>query len=283
MAQITEDELLQIANGYLLTAPPGEFNEVVSDVRQLVNNDALLNRTALNIFKQYNTEQMIQVTNGDHEVLITKSGEINETDYLDPRGNCVISFDHIKQLISSTRPITSELDATAEPFRRAIDDTISNYINEHYQNGTATVYGSSKGNDITITICISSSKFNPNNFWNGRFRSVWVVRFGKSGGTIKLEGKVNIAVHYYEDGNVQLSTSWKKNAEVKANDAKSIAESVAKLISKLEQDYQSSVENSYNTMGETTFKALRRVLPITRQRIDWQKIRLYKVGAEVAK
>lgn len=56
-----------------------------------------------------------------------------------------------------------------------------------------------------------------------------------------------------------------------------MAEATAKAIEKCEQDFHTKLENSYNTMGDTTFKALRRVLPITRQKIDWTKIQNYKV------
>jgi len=283
MAAVGEAEILQIATNFLLEAPPGEFNEVVTDVRGLVANDALLNRNALETFSKYNMDQMIQVTNGDHEFLITKFGDIGGHNYLDPIGGSVVSYDHIKQKVTGTRPIAGELDASVEPFRRSIEEAAVNYVAEHYLNGTTTVYSGQEGSENKVIVAISSSKFNPNNFWNGRWRSVWTIVF-KPGGDAKLEASIRVNVHYYEDGNVQLGTNYKKNSTVKIpSDAKSSGEAVLKQIAKLEQDYQTAVEHSYNTMGETTFKALRRVLPITREKIKWEKIKTYKMGADAAK
>ena len=58
----TVEELIGMANNFLLNAPPGEFMEVVTDVRGLLaDQESIINDSAPATFHEYNTEQMIQV------------------------------------------------------------------------------------------------------------------------------------------------------------------------------------------------------------------------------
>jgi len=273
----SNEEIIEIANNFLLSAPPGEFMEVVTDVRALLPNESMINDSAPRTFRDYNTEQMIQVESPgqDHKVLITKYGEVSDGEYLDPKGGQVILFDHIKQQVTGTRPISGELDAGLENLRKAFEKQAFDYVSQHYPSGTTTVYAK----DGQIIVAISSAKFNPHNFWNGRWRATWTFHSGQ------LEGHFKICIHYYEDGNVQLNAD-SKNTKISVGESgapDAVATAAFKAIAKGEQSFQQALEASYATMGDTTFKALRRHLPITRARINWNQIRAYKFGNEMGK
>lgn len=278
----SEQELVKHATNMLLNAPPGEFMEVVTDVRALLPRESMLNDTALQTFKQYNEEQMIQVDSEDrsHKVLITKHGEIGDSQYFDYFGNAIVTFDHIKQEITASRPIAGESDPGMESLRAAIDAAVNQYVSEHFPFGTGAAYSSRADN--AIVVCIASARFNPTNFWNGRWRSVWTIPVAKSG-NVNMSGRLRIQVHYYEDGNVQLTTDTPKKVAVPASgDVNAFAQNVIKAISKIEQVFEQSLDTSYVTMGDNTFKALRRALPMNKQKINWNLIHGYRLGNDVS-
>jgi len=283
MAEISEEETINIANNFLLSSPPGEFLEVAIDVRALLRDESILNASAPDTFREYNTEQMMSVKSphNTHDVLICKAGEIGDGEFLDYRGKQVIVFDHIRQQVTGSRPLgAADVTAEAEPYRAAIEQQMVEYATEFFPLGAVGVYGSKQDDGkVVCTVCLSAARFQGANYNNGRWRSTYTCVFER--GTVKVTGTVKLHVHYYEDGNVQLTTDLNKPMSVpdKGN-ANATATEVVKAIQKAEAEFQASLENSYNQMSDTTFKALRRVLPITRTKIDWEKILKYKLGVD---
>jgi capping protein alpha len=282
--EIPDEEKIKIASDFIKNAPAGEFNEVFNDVRVLLGNDELLKEGAAQSFARYNRDQFtpVEMEGEKRKTLITEVGDLGEGRFLDPTSGKSFAFDHLTKAVSDIQE--EERDATSEPFRLAMDFAAAKYLTSHFPAGNLTVYGKSSGDEVTLTVCLEDHKFNPKNFWNGRWRSSWTVKFGADGSGGSITGVMRIQVHYYEDGNVQLQSSKDVSGAVPAtSDPEAIARAVVDLMETQENDYQTALNENYNVMSDTTFKALRRQLPVTHSKLDWNKILAYKLGAEMDK
>lgn len=123
--------------------------------------------------------------------------------------------------------------------------------------------------DSVVAIVLVANKYSPQNFWNGRWRSTYLLNPSSN----SLQGTIKVDVHYYEDGNVRMSTSKK----VEISSGAGSADAVVREIAKAENKYQEELNRAFTTLAEGSFKGLRRQLPVTRQRVEWEKIGGYRV------
>jgi hypothetical protein len=106
---------------------------------------------------------------------------------------------------------------------------------------------------------------------NGRWRSLYL--FDTSSGS--LEGTIKVDVHYYEDGNVRLLTNKPVSASLSTSASSA---DITKQIAIFEKRYQEELNRAFSSLSEGAFKGLRRQLPVTRQKIEWEKISGYRVS-----
>ncbi|KAF7727837.1 F-actin-capping protein [Apophysomyces ossiformis] len=275
MEPISVEEKVAIASKFLLFSPPGEVNDVFNDVRTLVDNDEALQDGILNALEQYNTQQHITVQPPDleYEVIVSQYGKVDQDRFLDPRSHKSFKFDHMRLTASDLED--HEIEQSIEELRVAVDTEVQAYVADHYPNGVCTVYGV---NSEEIAICIVDNKYNPHNYWNGRWLSSWT--YSTQTGALKGTAKVN--VHYYEEGNVQLSSEKGYEATVASDkEVQQTAAAILKELAAFDKRYHNAINNSYNELSENTFKGLRRALPLTRHKLDWNKILNYKIGSEL--
>lgn len=170
LEEISEEQRVKIASDFISAAPPGEFKEVVNDVRILLGNDRLLTK-ASSVFYDYSTEQFTAVKVDGSDSLITKTGSLDGAkQFYDPKTNKSFSYNYLKNEATDIESIARDEDV--EKWRLPMEVALKSYLDEFFPAHVSAVYGKVEGDEVTLTVCIEDHKYNPNNFWNGMLCSL---------------------------------------------------------------------------------------------------------------
>lgn len=252
-----------IIKNIIKDSPAGELEEVYQDLITIAGENS--KETIIDAIAEYNVENSIPIDVDGKDVIISKYNK-QGTKFVDPVNGIQFSVDHLHQKGLDVEEYSADIDADQ---KKAITD-LGNYLSTNFP-GRSTFAVLPLEEQSKTAIIIVSTKYNPNNFWNGHWKSEYV--YDKTEG--KLSGTIDIDVHYYEDGNVKFHSS----KLVEETNIKDPVASIKELEHKFEQDLQ----ESFTDLNEKQFKSLRRRLPITRARVNWGKaIGNYRLGRDAA-
>ncbi|MCJ1227310.1 F-actin-capping protein subunit alpha [Toensbergia leucococca] len=286
---MTSDHAAAVSS-FVEGAPPGELADVIKDIKALTFKEPSLLHAAQSALEKYNEEQLatVKLPGSDQHVLISSYNALDGGRYYDMESQSSFAFDHTTQVrleITFIRMI-----AITDIFQKASDvesyilntqhtslitslsKALSIHAHEHYPTSTHAVFPTSS--DKALAILLVSNKYSPSNFWNGRWRSTYLYTPTIS----TLSGTLKVSVHYYEDGNVRLTTSKPLSISLPGSPT---AGEIIKQIANVEKRYQEELNRGFAALSEGSFKGLRRQLPVTRQKVEWEKIMSYRLGQDI--
>jgi len=258
-------------SSFIESAPPGELANVTTAIKTLTGN-ANITSSLQPALQKYNEEQFttVKLPGGSQSVIVSEHNRMSDGRYYDIESRSSWEFDHATQKASAVQQHVP--DSQHDDLIKSLYKALSTHTHEHYPSSSIGIYPTDS--DSTLAILTVSSKYSPSNFWNGRWRSSYLL--SPSSGT--LTGVIKVDVHYYEDGNVRLLTS--KDSKLSVGSDPSASE-VVKAIAGAERKYQEELNRGFSGLSEGAFKGLRRQLPVTRQKVEWEKVGGYRVGQDI--
>ena len=271
-------EVESIVRQIVKTSPPGDDSTIIVDVKALLNN-ADADKLIAGVLREHYTTELTQdgKKGGDAKLVRLSSGQhtivskynLSGIKFFDIQQGIVFDYDFINgRVIDLEEGLPSGIDGkSVEKLQGQLDDYVAAHYNELSQG--MVIPGANDG----LTVLIVGEKLNDSNFYNGKWAAVyeWDERSGK------LSAVVKVRVHYYEDGNVVMNTAKEEDLGQVSS-----AAAVIDKIAQYEKSYELSVLKKVNVLNEEKFKNLRRLMPISRSKIQWGRaIGNYKLGQDV--
>jgi len=272
------EEKIEAAGQFLVNAPLGEYQEVRDAVSMLLNNDDdLLNKACEVLPAHLETScAPIKTVKSPGYILLTEASRLDTGVYGCPRSGLAYTIDYSRMEVTSERELTEEESTSIgleDGLRIALEKETGGYIDEHHDK-----YGK-----YAVTKCgteyhisVHSNRARSENFTSGVWQVKGILKPEEDDFSLALENVVT--VHYYEDGNVQMNSATKDVFKIVKGDPEKMAAEAIGTLNKFVVNYHSKISDYYLKMQDSTFKLLRRQLPITKSKIDWDKLQVYNLA-----
>jgi capping protein alpha len=149
--------------------------------------------------------------------------------------------------------------------RDAIESKVKEYLEKCYKMDVTKYNVYFDGSSNKIVVLISVHNLNLKSFWSGEWLSTW--EFNISGKQVK--GTLRANTYYYEEGNIQFNLDTKFNSSIQGGDNNTIAVNLIEFIKTSENSVQLELEKVYDELSENYIKPLRRKLPVTGTKMNW--------------
>lgn len=253
-----------IVSSLVKSSPPGELDGISQDLSAILSSKSN--------FSTVNTaiEKYINENSGVFSSTYIAS-KINKhessTKYIDFISKKLFNIDLHKQTAIDLEDYEPEVKYPA--YFDELVKKLTEYGEDHYPSKYAFTIVPD-GSDLQIIII--GQKLNYENFYTGLWKSHYRIKSGS------IEGEAKLDIHYYEDGNVRLNFDELTSGTLSSSNASEIVN----FINNAENEMTLKIVEDFNELNQKYFKNLRRLLPVTRSKINWgQAIGNYRLGSDV--
>ncbi|CAI4588172.1 ATV_HP_G0043170.mRNA.1.CDS.1 [Saccharomyces cerevisiae] len=258
----------EVINKIINDSPPGELREVYDDLIKITSENS--KNTVLDAIENYNVQNCIPIEVNGNSVIISKYNK-EGAKFFDPVNSVIFSVNHLERKGLDIEPYEFTHAKIEKGQLKELHDKLHEYLLQSFPGDVSFAVYPVPEEISKISIIIVSTKYNPNNFWNGHWRSSYIYDLE----TRELSGQISTQVHYYEDGNVSFQSGKDIN--------QSNVDDVVCTIRDIETNFENDLDLSFFDLNEKQFKALRRRLPVTRSKINWgSAIGSYRLGKNAA-
>ena len=249
---------VKVAKYIIKKTPIGHLGKSLENLRALVGEQVMETDDVKNEIHNYGETHLSPVQNNftNSKVVISNLTKDGEGFYYD-------QGQKVKFKIENGEVQEAQETDCSDELREAVENKVKEYINKCYKTDV-TKYNVYFSGD-KIVVLISAHNLNLKSFWSGEWLSTWEMNTSSK----QIAGTLRANTYYYEEGNIQFSLDTKFNGNASGGDNNAIAQSLVEFIKNSENSVQLELEKVYDELSENYIKPLRRKLPITGTKMNW--------------
>lgn len=272
--------LNELVDSLIQSAPPAELKQVSQSLSLLTKGTSTSSTNSLiqDSIEQYAQENIISIIN----IIISKyNKDENSSKYIDYVNNKLFNVDWQNQKIIDVESYHDNNNKRGSNYDELIQK-LSQYGDDYYPSNFAfTVIPESEDQ---LRVIIIGQRANHDNFYTGQWKSNYLIT--EQG----IKGNIDLDIHYFEDGNVRLKFNESINSSNNNNNSSTLqsgnlinnASRIVNFINEQENATMVKIIEQFNNLNQKSFKNLRRLLPVTRSKINWgSAIGNYRLGSDV--
>ncbi len=253
---------VNVAKYIIKKTPIGHLGKSLDNLRSVVGEQVMDTNEVKQEIHAYGENHLSAVNNDvtNSKVVISSLTKDDQGFYYDQGQKVKFKIGLESGAVEEAQSIEASND-----LRDAIEEAIKKYLEKCYKLEVTryNVYFDSGKNKIVVLISVHN--LNLKSFWSGEWLSTWELDInGKS-----IKGTLKANTYYYEEGNVQFSLDTKFSGNASDGDNNAIAESLIEFIKTSENSIQLELEKVYDELSENYIKPLRRKLPVTGTKMNW--------------